>query len=446
MFDPGKREDGVTVQIPSSVAPSVPPEAVDWLVPGLLEEKITALIKGLPKEYRKRLVPVNTTVRTIVDEIPKNRGTLLTTLAEFIYRRFGVSIPASAWNAGELPEHLRMRIAILGPAGEEIRSGRDPEVLRKSAADPMNQDRFEAARREWERGGITRWDFRDLPESLTLTGAGGETWVAYPGLRVEGDPPALHLHLYRDRVKALAGHREGMVRLFSLCLAKELKSVRRQVALPGAAAEAARYFGGARAVEGRVYDGVMKDLFHRDIRTRAAFEAALERLAPLIRKTARSKLDAAVEILMAYHECRTGIFHLENISRANTGIIRFLSGLRDALSNLVPENFLDLYDGERLPHLRRYVQAITIRARRAVENFDRDQARAAEVGRHADRLTDLLKSLADGASDEKRTAVEAYFWMIEEYKVSLFAQELKTAVRVSPKRLDEKYEEVRRMI
>ena len=200
VFDPGRGEDGVTVRIPSSVAPSVPSEAVDWLVPGLLEEKIGALIRGLPKEYRKQLVPVNTTVRTIVDEIPKYQGALLTALAGFIFRRFGVSIPASAWSEADLPEHLRLRIAILGPAGEEIRAGRDPEVLRKSAQDPMNPDRFEAAKREWERSGITRWDFRDLPDSITLTGAGGETWVAYPGLRLDGE--SLSLHLYRDQVRA----------------------------------------------------------------------------------------------------------------------------------------------------------------------------------------------------------------------------------------------------
>jgi len=444
VFDPGKQEDGVTVRIPSSVAPSVPPESVEWLVPGLLEEKITHLIKGLPKEYRKQLVPINAAVRTIVDGIPKNGGALLTVLADFIYRRYGVSIPAPAWNEADLPEHLRMRIAILGPAGEEIRSGRSPEVLRKSAVDPMNRDQFEAARREWERTGITRWDFRDLPDALTLTGTGGEKWIAYPGLEAGED--GLSLHLYRDQAKACAGHLEGMVRLFTFCLAKEMKPLRRQVSLPAEAAAAARYFGGVKTVENRIYESVLDDLFRRDIRTREAFEKALADIAPVMQKTAVRKRDTAALILSAYHECRTTVFHLENISRSNTGMIRFLSGLRDALANLVPENFLALYDGERLIHLDRYIQAITIRARRAVENFERDQARAAELRHQTDRLADLLKSLAAGASDEKRAAVEAYFWMIEEYKVSLFAQELKTPIRVSPKRLAEKYEEARRMV
>ncbi len=218
------------------------------------------------------------------------------------------------------------------------------------------------------------------------------------------------------------------------------------MSLPAEAAAAARYFGGVKTVENRIYESVLDDLFRRDIRTREAFEKALADIAPVMQKTAVRKRDTAALILSAYHECRTTVFHLENISRSNTGMIRFLSGLRDALANLVPENFLALYDGERLIHLDRYIQAITIRARRAVENFERDQARAAELRHQTDRLADLLKSLAAGASDEKRAAVEAYFWMIEEYKVSLFAQELKTPIRVSPKRLAEKYEEARRMV
>ena len=161
---------------------------------------------------------------------------------------------------------------------------------------------------------------------------------------------------------------------------------------------------------------------------------------------AKRKLDTAVDILSAYDECRAEIFRLENASRADAGIIRFLSGLRDALADLVPENFLMLYDNDRLGHLKRYIQAITLRARRAVENFERDQARAAEVRLHADRLTGLLKSLTPASSDAKRAAVEAYYWMIEEYKVSLFAQELKTPIRISPKRLEEKYGEALRMV
>ncbi|AOY58225.1 ATP-dependent helicase [Desulfococcus multivorans] len=443
VFDPSRTEDGVTVQIPSSVAPSVSPEALDWLVPGLLEEKITALIKGLPKEYRKQLVPVNATVRIIVNELPKGRGALLTGLAAFIYRRFGVSIPASAWNEGDLPEHLRMRIAIIGPGGEEIRSGRNVEVLRKSAADPMNRDQFEAVQREWERTGITRWDFRDLPESITLTGEGGETWVAYPGLRADKD--GLSLKLYRDPVKAEAGHREGMVRLFSTCLANDLKLIRKQLALPKRLAESARYFGGLKSVENRIYDSVLMDLFHRNIRTRSAFDALITEATPLISRSAQNKQAVVVDILTAYHDCRSGLFHMENISRSNAGIIRFLSGLRDALANLVPENFLALYDTERLFHLKRYIRAISIRAQRAVENLERDQAKAALMKQHVDRLTDLLNSLERGASNEKRAAVETFFWMIEEYKVSLFAQELKTPIRISSKRLEEKYGEVRRM-
>ena len=116
-FDPGKPEDGVTVKIPSSYARSVPPETTDWLVPGLLKEKIAALIKGLPKEYRKRLLPVPRTVETIMAKMPQGKTALKTALSEFIYNNFGVDIPASAWSDETLPEHLKMRILITGSKG-----------------------------------------------------------------------------------------------------------------------------------------------------------------------------------------------------------------------------------------------------------------------------------------------------------------------------------------
>ena len=104
---------------------------MNWtgLWPGFHKEKITALIKGLPKSYRKRLVPVADTVDVIVSEMPKNAGALLTALSNFIHKRFGVDIPAAAWSADNMPDHLKMRIAITGADGEEIRSGRDKSIL-----------------------------------------------------------------------------------------------------------------------------------------------------------------------------------------------------------------------------------------------------------------------------------------------------------------------------
>ena len=122
-FAPGKEDDGVTVQIPLGFASRVPSEKLEWGVPGLLKEKITALLKGLPKSYRKQLVPVSRTADVVVKEMEENDESLFTSLSRFIYRRFGVDVPASAWSDTEVPHHLRMRISILDHTGRRNRLG-----------------------------------------------------------------------------------------------------------------------------------------------------------------------------------------------------------------------------------------------------------------------------------------------------------------------------------
>lgn len=446
VFEPGATNDGVTLKVPSAVAPTLPAEALDWLVPGLLGEKIAAMIRALPKDLRKQLVPVNQTVEVIEKEMVRNeRRPLISVLGEFIYKRFGVDIPASAWSLDELPDHLKLRVSIRGPGGEEIRAGRDTALLTRSASNKVDPDRFENARKQWEISGITGWEaLPDLPETVTLKGEKGEKWVAYPGLRLTGDE--LSLHLFDKRPAAIKSHKKGIVRLFSLRFAQESRALRAKLKLPGRMALSAKYFGSAKALETAIYDRVRNDLFSENIRTREAFEAHAAAVGPKIAEAGKRLLDQAVRVIDAFQECREKLYELENANRFNAGIINFLSQQRDLLANLVPENFVSLYDPSRMAHLDRYVRAITLRAERGVVNFDKDQARARDVKRYNERLRELIQSLSANVTEEKRNAVEEFFWMIEEFKVSLFAQELKTPYPVSPKRLDKAYSEILRMV
>jgi ATP-dependent helicase HrpA len=126
--------------------------------------------------------------------------------------------------------------------------------------------------------------------------------------------------------------------------------------------------------------------------------------------------------------------------------VSFFEELTRELERLVPQTFIAIYDIRRLDHLPRYIQAAAIRARRAGVDFEKDQAKASEIIKFTNGLNQLLKELSPAVSDEKRQAIEAYFWMVEEYKVSVFAQELKTAIPISAKRLDKKLKEIRRMV
>jgi len=195
-----------------------------------------------------------------------------------------------------------------------------------------------------------------------------------------------------------------------------------------------------------LYESILNDLFCRNIRTEAAFYSHAESVASVILKKGKEKSESVSKVLSAYHEARSSLYDLERANQANSAAIGFFKALREELHQLVPETFAGLYDTDRINHLGRYIKAITIRAQRGLVNFEKDRIRAAEVRRHSDSLRELLKGLSPSVSEEKRTATEEYFWLIEEYKVSLFAQELKTPVPVSKKRLDNKLKEIERMV
>ena len=138
-FNPGGEDDGITVAVPVGRAHRVDPADADWLVPGLLEEKITALLKTLPKRYRRRLAPVSDAATVIAREMPRGTGDLLTAMGHFIHQRFGVDIPATAWSEADLPAHLRMRFALKGPEGETLAVDRDARVLQASTPAPPRE-------------------------------------------------------------------------------------------------------------------------------------------------------------------------------------------------------------------------------------------------------------------------------------------------------------------
>ena len=450
-FDPDKNEDGATVKIPSSYAPMVLSESLDWLVPGLYREKISALIKGLPKAFRKKLVPVANTVDVIINEMPKTKSSLITELGNFIYNRFGgLDIPASSWPADLLPDHLKMRISITDQKGKELRSSRNPSILRQNIsveADPKEPNEIESARKKWERTGITCWDFPDLPESISIKDENKIKWFVYPGLqKTAKGKKSVNLRLFRLRDKAVDSHKDGITMLFTIYFSKDLKFLKKVLTLPKKKEKMANYFGGAQRFRKKLYQIIINNLFCKNIRSKDAFYSHAESVAPTILPKGRELLDRSLSVLDAYHETRTSLYDLETVHSDNNAALQFLKELREELKKLAPETFMDLYDTHRLIHLIRYIKAIDFRARRALVNFEKDRAKAKEVLLFTQSLNKQLQGLSLSASAEKKAAIEEYFWLIEEYKVSVFAQELKTPVRVSKKRLEKRLREIERMV
>lgn len=443
-FTPGHATDGVTVNIPAAVAATIPSSSLEWLVPGLYREKVTVLIKGLPKEYRKQLVPVASTVETILREMPKTDHSLITGLGDFIFKRLGVHIPAGAWPLDELPEHLKMRVSITGPDGRELISGRDPALLQQGVCDELDIDGFDAARKKLEQTGITCWDFGRLDDEILIESARGTKWHVYPALVKEDS--GIALRLFKDRQQAMTAHQEGVAALYGIHFAKSLKALQKELTLPKTMKEIANYFGGSRLFEERMRQRIIRDLFCKNIRCKTDFLKHAKDISNALLGEGRQLLEKSLHILNAYHEARSTIFRKESGIRQTPVSEKFFQGLRTDLDQLVPPNFMMLYDSGRLTHLERYIRAIAVRSRRGFDDLEKDRQKEKNIMAYTERLRQLMNELSEDASDAKRDAVEEFFWMIEEYKVSIFAQELKTPLRISTKRMDKQFQDIKRMV
>jgi ATP-dependent helicase HrpA len=259
-FSPGNTQDGMTINIPASLVPSIDKAAMDWHAPGFMEEKIFYLIKGLPKKYRKQLVPVADTVKIIIEKIPKAEVSLLTSLSRFIFNRFGVDIPASAWSYDNLPDYLKMRFSIKDENGNTILSGRDKEILVNDFSGQIDSEEILEAKKAWERKGICRWDFDEIPETITVKGKALESWILYPGLKTN-ETDMVSLCLFNNRDIALNSHKKGVLSLFKLYLSKELKFLKKNLALMDINPEYTALSGGRKNFEKNLYDSVLNDLF-----------------------------------------------------------------------------------------------------------------------------------------------------------------------------------------
>jgi len=450
-YDPGEDDDGMTIRVPSAVASEVPREAIDWLVPGLFREKITLLIKGLPKAYRKRLVPVGRTVDVIIDEMPKSGGNLLTALSSFLYERFDVSIPAPAWPVSVLPEHLKARIAITGPKGEELAAARDPSILDGGNAQGREPKEAKAARKRWEKTGISEWNSADIPEDIRISRQGRDardslSWMLYPGLEPSENSESVNLRLFDSRSQAEKAHRQGVAVLYANHFKKDLRFLKKRLSLPKDLIGSPEILGGTKALEKRIYGWVLKTLFAKNIRGKSEFFEYAANISPILMTRGQDCFDTVLPVIEAYAETHRLLLSLVKGHRFSTTVQDLLQELMNQLGRLIPANFMDLYGSERFIHLQRYARAIGIRAERAIIDSEKDSEKAKAVSLYTGRLDQLISDLPSAVSPEKQNALEALFWMIEEYKVSQFAQELKTPSPISRKRLDRKIGEVERMV
>ncbi len=438
-FAPGEKEDGVTLEVPASLFDGLPSEPLEWGVPGQLREKITALIKGLPKRYRKQLLPIADTVDTVVREMkPKDRS-LPDELTAFIKRRFRVEVPPGEWENAEIPPHLRMRVALTDAAGRRIKAGRDVAALRRemrSSSLPSEVPVWKRAREKWERSGITAWDFDALPERIAL----GAFLNAYPALEMKNN--GVDIRLFKNRAEALSSHLKGVQSLLMGRFDKGLDFLRRLLLIPEEYDRAALFFKGRAVLEALLLERLKQEVFQKNLRTREDYDSYTERLVSLLHEKAHILRKVTLEILDAYQKTRGVLSSLEKSDPKNKTLASLCAGIRGGLAELLPVDFPARYPLTRLMHFPRYLEALRIRAERGRVDPMKDVEKGKRVNAFIRARNDLKESFSSSTSLERRKAWNELRWLIEEFKVSLFAPELKTAVPVSPKRVMKKIKEI----
>lgn len=449
-FEPGREDDGVSVAIPAALAPHLRAERFEWLVPGLLEEKVTLLLKGLPKRLRRFLVPVPDTAAQVLAEVEPGEGSLYGQLQAILQRRFRLRVQRDDWSPEALPPHLTMRFCLVGQDGAvltatryyaELLAAADPARPMGTGATAGTEATLAAARAQWERENLTDYDVPDVPERISLgRSPAGVEGFAFPAL-VRDAAGRVSLRLLPTPAESAAATRAGLPALYAARFAGELAVLRKDLAIPRQRWPLFQGLGGQEAVTRALLGCVLAEVFEtRDGRlpSRAQFQARVESLkgGGLFRR-ARQVHDLLLEL---FTERRQVLELLARYGKAGGAGAGWLLPLQGELERLFPADFLETPTAAQWPHLLRYLKALALRIERAHLAPAKDAERQALLEPHLQRLASARES--GPLSVEQAALVEAFGQMVEEYRVSLFAQEVGTAFPVSAKRLEKQWEEL----
>ena len=426
-FEPHHPLDGVTLTLPLTVLNRISPAALEWLVPGMIREKIQLQIKALPKQIRRICVPVPEFITQFLSQNPDRNAPILPQLAQAIAKTAGdirilEQINQDEWAAFRLPEHCYFNLRIIDDGGQELAMGRDliqiQQQLGKAAATTFRDNT-----QEFERDNVTAWDIGTLPESIKFA-RGKQQLTGYLGLQKEKDG-RIALRLFDTSAAAEQAHRLGVIELMKLQLKEQVKDLNKGI----------QGFTQAAMLLKHINADTLRDDLTQAVCDRAFIgEDELPRNEKAFKeqiKRARSRLPAVKEALSRYLQ-ETAAAYAELNGKLGKHPLTHL--MRQRLQTLLAAGFATRTPWAQWPRLPIYLKAMTLRLEKYSGNPARDAAREADI----QELEQMWQEKTDGLVKQGLPVSDdlaAFKWMIEELRVSLFAQELKTPYPVSVKRL-----------
>ncbi len=428
-FSPGKNDDGITLTVPLALINQVSASRCEWLIPGILAEKVVQLVKTLPQKIRRNLVPVPEFAAAFCRENPASSMPLLLVLARYIREQKQIDVPLDAFRLEQLPQHLLMNFRIVDEHGRQLGMSRNFAQLHGELAPRVAPEVVKVAAAEEKGAAVSEqryisWSFGAFAETSTVKRA-GQNVTLYNALVDEGD--AVVLRAFDTRDAAQAAHRGGLRRLFMLLLKEQVKYMEKN--LPDAQKLGMLFmpFGTQQELQQQILAMTFERCCLNDPlpTNEAEFTArgkeAKNRLLLIAQELAR----LVFGVLTEYQAVQKSLPQIKSNAQANQDI-------RAQLEWLLHKRFIADTPYERLQYVPRYLKAVSLR----IEKLRSNPARDAQCMAQMQPLTQALQKLRQAQQGKPDARVDEFAWLMQELRVSLFAQELKTPVIVSVKRLE----------
>lgn len=427
-FSPGDADDGISVMIPVGILNQIDNVGFDWLIPALRLELITALIRGLPKSLRRNFVPAPNYAEACLAAIPEADSTLTAALEKQLLRMTGVRLPEDAWQGVELVPHLMMNFKIVNEHGKLLKQGRNLDELKDSLQGKVQASIKKVADKGIERSDISQWDFNNLPKSYEKKVA-NITIKAFPALVDKNKSVAIEL--FEHESLAEQAMLDGVSRLILLNIPSPIKYL--QEKLPNKS-KLGLYFNPFGSINDLLDDCIVAGCQflvndYGDLpRSQAEFDACKEHVRAEI---ADCVLNAAIKVervLSLAHDVRKKMK-----GKMSLTVVQSHGDIKSQLEAMVFKGFVTKAGYQRLDDIARYLTAMQRRVEKLNIDPNQDRLKMLEVEKVQKALESLVAKQPKGQPLSPELAQG--YWMIEELRVSLFAQNLKTPFPISTKRI-----------
>ncbi len=434
-FEPGKTRDGLNIEVPIMLLNQLDVKKLEWLVPGLEREKCIALIKSLPKTLRKQFVPVPDFADAFLATNPNRDQSLKLQLTTFLKAQKSVNIELDSWDESSLPLYLQAHLRVLNAKGKVIAEGRDLEAVIQQC-----QTDFKAAIQTIAANTISgqvhrTWDFGKLDDVQEMQENGLVVRV-FPALVDCSD--GVTLQLFESHYRAQNSTSMGLLRLFLLAQPQLVRYVKKHYELP----KKTQLYYSAFGTGPELTDGFVERVFYQafvfddlEIRTEQQFNRRMQQGKAELADSALFIQRLLEEILNGYHE----VASLISID-SSPGTLETRQDIQTQLESLFPRHWLKSIPLSRLVQYPRYLKALVIRWQRLQGKVDRDKILIDELKQLWERYQRQQTKLKEMDSTDKY--LEEWRWALEEYRISLFAQGMKTLYPISAKRLEKLWQKV----